>query len=284
VLTRSFRLAVRTIGWIFLYLFLITWAVFSLLPYLWAFSSSFKGLTEIFHYPPQFLPTQFDLTNYINLFTEQFFPRWFINSVLLATTSTGLVLCFCSMAGFAFAKYNFPFKNPLFTIVIGSLMIPFQLIMTPLYAEMNVLKWLNTYWALLVPWIAPAFGIFLLRQYILTIPTELLDAARIDGGSEFRIYWQIILPLARPALGTLAIYQFMGSWNSFLWPLIVLRDLKLYTLPLGLATLLGSVVAESVDYGMVMAGAFLTALPIITLFLFMQRQFISGLTLGSVKG
>jgi ABC-type glycerol-3-phosphate transport system permease component len=278
------RSAGNRIGWLFLYLFLIAWALFSLLPYLWAFSSSFKTLTEIFHYPPQFLPTQFDLTNYINLFSKQFFPRWFLNSVFLATTSTALVLFFCSMAGFAFAKYSFPLKNLLFTVVMGSLMIPFQLIMTPLYAEMNALKWLNTYWALLVPWIAPAYGIFLLRQYMITIPTELLDAARIDGCSEFRIYGQIVLPLARPALGALAIFQFMNSWNSFLWPLIVLRELRLYPLPLGLATLLGNVVAESVDYGMVMAGAFLTALPIILVFLLMQRQFISGLTLGSVKG
>jgi multiple sugar transport system permease protein len=281
---RVVRPGVRGIGWILLYLFLIGWAVFALLPFLWAFTSSFKDLTEIFRYPPRFLPSSFDLTNYVNLFTKQFFPRWFLNSVVLASASTLLVVFFCSLAAFAFAKYQFRFKNLLFTIVIGSLMIPFQLIMTPLYVEMNAVKWLNTYWALLVPWVAPAFGIFLLRQYIITIPSELMDAARMDGCSEFRIYWQIIVPLAKPALATLAIYQFMSSWNSFLWPLIVLREQRLYTLPLGLATLLGNVVAESIDYGMVMAGAFLTALPIIIVFMFMQRQFISGLTLGSVKG
>jgi multiple sugar transport system permease protein len=281
---RVVRPGVRGIGWILLYLFLIGWAVLALLPFLWAFTSSFKDLTEIFRYPPRFLPSSFDLTNYVNLFTKQFFPRWFLNSVVLASASTLLVVFFCSLAAFAFAKYQFRFKNLLFTIVIGSLMIPFQLIMTPLYVEMNAVKWLNTYWALLVPWVAPAFGIFLLRQYIITIPSELMDAARMDGCSEFRIYWQIIVPLAKPALATLAIYQFMSSWNSFLWPLIVLREQRLYTLPLGLATLLGNVVAESIDYGMVMAGAFLTALPIIIVFMFMQRQFISGLTLGSVKG
>jgi multiple sugar transport system permease protein len=281
---RVVRPGVRGIGWILLYLFLIGWAVLAVLPFLWAFTSSFKDLTEIFRYPPRFLPSSFDLTNYVNLFTKQFFPRWFLNSVVLASASTLLVVFFCSLAAFAFAKYQFRFKNLLFTIVIGSLMIPFQLIMTPLYVEMNAVKWLNTYWALLVPWVAPAFGIFLLRQYIITIPSELMDAARMDGCSEFRIYWQIIVPLAKPALATLAIYQFMSSWNSFLWPLIVLREQRLYTLPLGLATLLGNVVAESIDYGMVMAGAFLTALPIIIVFMFMQRQFISGLTLGSVKG
>jgi multiple sugar transport system permease protein len=281
---RVVRPGMRGIGWMLLYLFLIGWAVLAALPFLWAFASSFKDLTEIFRYPPRFLPSSFDLTNYVNLFTKQFFPRWFLNSVVLASVSTLLVVFFCSLAAFAFAKYQFRFKNLLFTIVIGSLMIPFQLIMTPLYVEMNAVKWLNTYWALLVPWIAPAFGIFLLRQYIITIPSELMDAARMDGCSEFRIYWQIIVPLAKPALATLAIYQFMSSWNSFLWPLIVLREQRLYTLPLGLATLLGNVVAESIDYGMVMAGAFLTALPIIIVFLFMQRQFISGLTLGSVKG
>jgi ABC-type glycerol-3-phosphate transport system permease component len=250
----------------------------------WAFTSSFKDLTEIFRYPPQFLPRTFYLTNYINLLTKQFFPRWFLNSVMLSLTNTFLVVFFCSLAAFAFAKYQFKYKNALFAFLMGSLIIPFSLIMTPLYAEMNKLKWLNSYWALVVPWIAPAFGIFLLRQYMITIPTELIDAARIDGCSEFRIYYQIIVPLSRPALGTLAIYQFMNSWNSFLWPLIVLREQRLYTLPIGLATLLGNMVSETVDYGMVMAGAFLTALPIIIVFLFMQRQFISGLTLGSVKG
>jgi ABC-type glycerol-3-phosphate transport system permease component len=132
--------------------------------------------------------------------------------------------------------------------------------------------------------VAPAFAIFLLRQYMITIPSELLDAARIDGSSEFRIYWQIVLPLARPALGAVGIYTFLSSWNSYLWPLIVLRDQVLYTLPLGLASLLGNVQSEQVDYGMVMTGAFLSALPIVIVFLFMQRQFISGLTLGSVKG
>jgi ABC-type glycerol-3-phosphate transport system permease component len=274
----------KMVGWVLLYVILIAWAVFSLLPFLWAFTSSFKHLTEIFRYPPKFLPTSFDLSNYVNLFSKQFFPRWYVNSVGLAGASTVLVLFFCSMAGFAFAKYNFRFKNLLFTVVVGSMIIPFQLILTPLYAEMNKLRWLNTYWALIVPWVAPAFGIFLMRQYMVTIPTELLDAARMDGCSEFRIYGQVVMPLARPALGTLAIYQFMNSWNSFLWPLIVLHDQKLFTLPLGLATLLGLVQSETIDYGMIMAGAFLTALPIVLLFLFMQRQFISGLTLGSVKG
>jgi multiple sugar transport system permease protein len=281
---RTLRMALRVLGWGLLYVGLLAWGAFSILPFLWAFSASFKHLTEIFRYPPTFLPESFNLVNYVNLFSKQHFPRWYVNSVGLSTVSTILVVFFSSLGGFAFAKYSFRLKSVLFTVVIGSMIIPFQLILTPLYAEMNALKWLNTYWALIVPWVAPAFGIFLMRQYMVTIPSELLDAARIDGCSEFRIYGQVVLPLARPALGTLAIYQFMGSWNSFLWPLVVLRDIRLYTLPLGLATLLGLVQSQSIDYGMIMAGAFLTALPIIILFLFMQRQFISGLTLGSVKG
>lgn len=274
----------NAIGWGIFYIILIVWGTFSILPFLWAFSSSFKRLSEIFRYPPSLLPDRFNLTNYINLFTKQHFPRWFANSVMLSAVTTILVIFFCALAGFAFAKYQFRLKNVLFTLVIGSMIIPFQLILTPLYMEMNALKWLNTYWALIIPWIAPAFGIFLMRQYMVTLPDELLDAARIDGCSEFRIFGQIILPLARPALGTLAIYQFMNSWNNFLWPLIVLRDQELFTLPLGLATLLGLVQSESIDYGMIMAGAFMTSLPIIVVFLFMQEQFISGLTLGSVKG
>lgn len=274
----------KGIGWGLLYLALFMLAAFALLPFFWAFTSSFKDLTEIFRYPPTFLPDSFDPTNYINLIAKQHFPRWYLNSIGLGVTNTLLVLFFCSLAAFAFAKYEFRFKNVLFTVMMSSIMIPFQLIMTPLYAEMNTFKWLNSYWALVVPWIAPAFGIFLLRQFMVSIPNELIDAARIDGCSDFRLYWQVILPLARPALATLAIYQFMNTWNSFVWPLIVLRDQELYTLPLGLATLQASVMLEAVDYGMVMAGAFLTALPIITLFLLMQRQFVSGLTLGAVKG
>lgn len=272
-----------TIGLISLYAFLLVLAIFALLPFLWSFTASFKNLTEIFHYPPAFLPTSLNFKNYINLFTTHNYFGWFINSVALSVTNTILAVFFSALAGFAFAKYNFRFKNTLFIMMLGSVMIPFQLIMTPLYAEMNALHWLNSYAALIVPWIAPAFGIFLMRQYMITIPSELIDSARIDGCPEFRIFWQIILPLARPALGALAIYEFMHSWNSFLWPLIVLRDSKFFTLPLGLATLLGLIGRQTVDYGMIMAGAFLSALPIIILFLFMQKQFIAGLTLGSAK-
>lgn len=272
-----------TLGKTALYLLLLAWATFSVLPFWWAFSSSFKRSTEIFAYPPRFFPPRLDPWNYANLLAKEYFLRWLINSLALACTVTILVLFLCSMAGFAFAKYEFRFKNELFTIMLGSLIIPFQLIMTPLYAQMNTLRWLNTYWALIVPWIAPAYGIFLMRQYMATIPSELIDAARIDGCSEFRIYAQIVIPLARPALGALAIYQFTGSWNSYLWPMIVLRDRDLYTLPVGLATLTSEVWSQAIDYGMVMAAAFLSAMPIIIVFLFMQRQFISGLTLGSIK-
>jgi multiple sugar transport system permease protein len=273
----------QPVGLILLYVFLISIAAFALLPFLWSFSASFKSLTEIFRYPPQFLPSNLNIKNYINLFSEHNFLGWFINSAALSVTNTVLSVFFSSLAGFAFAKYNFRFKNTLFILMLGSVMIPFQLIMTPLYAEMNALHWLNSYTALIIPWIAPAFGIFLMRQYMITIPSELIDSARIDGCTEFRIFWQIVLPLARPALGTLAIYEFMNSWNSFLWPLIVLRDQQYFTLPLGLATLLGLLGRRTVEYGMIMAGAFLSAVPIIILFLFMQKQFISGLTLGSVK-
>lgn len=279
----ALRMMGKTAGSVLLYAFLTGLAAFALLPFWWALVSSFKHNTEIYAYPPRLLPPRIDFTNYANLFGKQFFPRWFANSVALAMTSTFLVLFFCSLAGFAFAKYDFRLRNVLFAVMMGSVMIPFQLTMTPLYAEMNALRWLNTYWAVIVPEMAPAFGIFLMRQYMVTIPSELVDSARIDGCSEFRIYAQIVLPLARPALGTLAIYSFMGSWNSYLWPLIVLRDAQLYTLPIGLAAMQGQVVLKSVDYGMVMAGALVSAVPIIIVFLLMQRQFISGLTLGAVK-
>jgi ABC-type glycerol-3-phosphate transport system permease component len=273
----------RWAGWVTLYVFLLTVGFAMLLPFWWGFVSSFRRTERIFYYPPDFVPRFTYLSNYVNLMTRQLFPRWVTNSFTLATLNTLLQLFFCSMAGFAFAKYSFRLKNVLFTILIGTTIIPFQLIMTPLYAEMNFLKWLNTYWPLIIPSMAPAFGVFWMRQYMITIPSEILDQARIDGCSEFRIYSQIMMPLAKPALGTLAIYSFMGQWNEYLWPLIVLRDIKLYTLPVGLAALEGEATHQAVDYGMVMAGAILSALPIIILFSFMQRQFISGLTLGAVK-
>lgn len=219
-------------------------------------------------------------SNYRNLWKAVPYNRYFINSVFIATASTLLTLFFCSLGGYAFAKYQFKGKTILFGILLASMMIPFQVLLVPLFGLMYDIGWLNSYKAIIIPFSVGAFGVFLMRQFIVTIPSELIDAARIDGCSEFGIYYRIILPIVKPALGALTIYSFLSSWNGYLWPLIVLRDEAKYTLPIGLANLIG---IYRQDYGMLMAGTLLSLLPIIILFLAMQREFVQGITLGSVK-
>lgn len=219
-------------------------------------------------------------SNYRKLWKSVPFNKYFINSVFIATASTLMTLFFCSLGGYAFAKYQFRGKKILFGILLASMMIPFQVLLVPLFGLMYKIGWLNSYRAIIIPFSVGAFGVFLMRQFIVTIPSELIDAARIDGCSEFGIYYKIVLPIIKPALGALTIYSFLGSWNGYLWPLIVLRDEQKYTLPIGLANLIGTYRQE---YGMLMAGTLLSLTPIVILFLAMQREFVQGITLGSVK-
>ena len=219
-------------------------------------------------------------SNYRNLWKTVPYNRYFINSVFIATASTLLTLFFCSLGGYAFAKYQFRGQKILFGILLASMMVPFQVLLVPLFGLMYDMGWLNSYKAIIIPFSVGAFGVFLMRQFIVTIPSELIDAARIDGCSEFGIYYRIVLPIIKPALGALTIYSFLGSWNGYLWPLIILRDEAKYTLPIGLANLVG---IYRQDYGMLMAGTLLSLMPIVILFLAMQREFVQGITLGSVK-
>ncbi len=231
---------------------------------------------------PSYLSIVWDkfTSNYRNLWKTVPYNRYFINSVFIATSSTLLTLFFCSLGGYAFAKYRFRGEKVLFSILLASMMVPFQVLLVPLFGLMYDIGWLNSYKAIVIPFSVGAFGVFLMRQFIVSIPTELLDAARIDGCSEFGIYYRIVLPIIKPALGALTIYSFLGSWNGYLWPLIILRDEAKYTLPIGLANLIG---IYRQDYGMLMAGTLLSLLPIVILFLSMQREFVQGITLGSVK-
>ena len=219
-------------------------------------------------------------SNYRNLWKTVPYNRYFVNSVFIATASTLLTLFFCSLGGYAFAKYQFRGQKILFGILLASMMVPFQVLLVPLFGLMYDIGWLNSYKAIVIPFSVGAFGVFLMRQFIVTIPSELLDAARIDGCSEFGIYYRIVLPIIKPALGALTIYSFLGSWNGYLWPLIILRDEAKYTLPIGLANLVG---IYRQDYGILMAGTLLSLMPIVILFLAMQREFVQGITLGGVK-
>ena len=273
----------QRLGVVVLHVVVIFGAMVTMLPIAWMIYASFKTTTEIFMFPPWLPPATWSFSNYETLLLEWSYPFWYGNSIIYAAIVTVFVLFFCSLAGFAFAKYRFRAKNILFVILIGSAMIPFQLILIPLFIMMSRIDWINHPYAMIIPWMAPAFGIFLMRQYILAVPSELLESARIDGASELRIYGQIVLPLVRPGLTTLAILTFLGSWNSFIWPLMVLRGNEVITLPVGLAGMASQATGSAIPYGEMMAAATLVSVPVIVLFILLQRYFIAGLTIGAVK-
>jgi multiple sugar transport system permease protein len=253
-------------------------------PLVWMVSSSFKPLNEIYAYPPTLIPQNFITSNYSRLFVDWPFLNWYANSLIVAIVSTLTVLFFTSLAGFGFAKYRFGGSKVLFIILLGSTMIPFQLILVPLFIFMSRLGWSNSYSALIIPFMAPAIGIFLMRQFMLSIPSELIEAARIDGASEFGIYWRVIIPLSRPVLAAQAVLTFLGSWNSFLWPLSILHTQTAMTLPVGMASMIGGVTAGSEPpIGSSMAAATLVTIPVIIVFLSVQKHYIAGLTAASVK-
>ncbi len=260
---------------------LIAGAVLALVPLLWMIAASFMPAGEANSYPPRLLPSEPTLAHYQDLFARQHLARYVLNSATIALLVTSLSLFINSMAGYAFAKFRFRGRDSLFRVLLGALVIPAQVAMLPLFLLLVRLGLVNTYWGVVVPGMATIFGIFLVRQYALSIPDALLDAARIDGASELRIYWSIVLPVIRPILVTLAIFTFMGTWNDFMWPLIVLTDSSLYTLPVALANLAGEHVQ---DTELMMAGSVLTVLPVMLVFAFLQRFYIAGITVGSVKG
>jgi multiple sugar transport system permease protein len=272
------------IGTIALNIVVAFFGILIALPLIWMVAASFKPLSEIYRYPPTLIPENFTLGNYQRLFRDWPFWSWYYNSFVVSAFLTIAQLFFTSLAGFGFAKYRFKGNRPLFILLLGSTMIPFQLILVPLFIFMSQFGWTDSYWSLTIPFMAPAFGIFLMRQFIISIPSEMMEAARMDGASEFGIYWRIMLPLLRPALATLAILQFLGTWNSFLWPLAVLRNSENMTLPVGLASMVGSVTAGSEPpIGASMAAATLVTIPVIIVFVMVQGQYIAGLTAASVK-
>ncbi|CAM5204395.1 hypothetical protein ARD30_25260 [Bosea thiooxidans] len=249
-----------------------------LTPVLWAVLSAFKSRADIF--AGDVWPRRWSLENFDDLLAKTLYLRWMLNSLVVALASTALGLLFCSLGGYAFAKFDFPGKTVMFWIVIASVSIPAFTTVIPLFGWLARLGLLDTYIVLILPFAANAFGIFLMRQYAVAIPTELLDAGRIDGAGEFRLYWSVVLPLLRPALGTVGVLIFIASWNSYIWPLVMMRTDEMLTLPVGVATLKGDQLPE---YGMLMAASVLSSVPIIIAFLIMQRQFIAGLTQGAVK-
>lgn len=256
-------------------------ALLSLAPLAWMVSVSFMPRGEASHFPPPFLPSLATLDNYRELFATTGVARNFANSVLVAGAITLLSLLVNTMAGYAFAKLRFAGRERIFQLLLAALVVPAQVAMLPLFLLMKQLGLVNSYWGVIVPALATVFGIFLVRQYARSIPDELIEAARIDGAGELRIFFQVVLPMLKPVLVTLAIFTFMGAWNDFMWPLIVLTDQEHYTLPVALAALSRE---HIMDVEMMMAGAVVTVLPVLLLFLVLQRYYIQGLLLGSVKG
>ena len=260
---------------------LIAGGLLTLFPLLWMLAASFMSNGEATTYPPHVLPHDATLDQYRQLFVRLRIGRAFFSSATIAVITTLFSLFFNSMAGYAFAKLRFRGRERMFGLLLAALVIPAQVGMLPLFLLMKSLGLVNTYWGVIIPSLASVFGIFLIRQFMLSIPQELLEAARIDGAGELRIYWSVVMPLARPILATLAIFTFMTTWNDFMWPLIVLSDESRYTLPVSLANLVGE---HAQDVELMMAGSVVTVLPVLLLFIFLQRYYIAGLMAGSVKG
>ena len=267
-------------GTIALYAALVIFGALSLLPLLWMLSASFMAQGEATTFPPALLPRNPTLVHYRDLFGRLALGRYAMNSALVATVTTIGALAINASAGYAFAKLRFRGRDATFRAMAAGLAIPVQVAMLPLFLLIKALGLVNNYGGVIIPGLSSIFGIFLVRQYALAIPDDLLDAARIDGASEFRVFRSIVLPTIQPVLATLALWTFLATWNDFMWPLIVLSDDRKYTLPVALAGLVGE---HAQDVELMMAGAVITVLPVLILFLMLQRYYVEGVTEGSVK-
>ncbi len=256
-------------------------ATATVLPLVWMVSVSLMSPGEASTFPPPLLPVRATLVNYRELFAHVGMGRYLVNSAVLTASVTLVSLSFNVAAGYAFAKLRFAGRDRIFKVLVGALLIPGQVAMVPLYLLLKHLGLVNTYGGVIVPAMASIFGIFLVRQYALMVPDELIEAARIDGANELRIFRSVVVPVLRPIVVTLAMFTALGTWNDFMWPLIILNDSELYTLPVALASLSREHVQDS---ELMMASAVLTTLPVLVVFLVLQRHYVEGITLGSVKG
>jgi len=284
-----------------IYALLIGGTVISIFPFAWMVSASFQPLSEMFSYPPHWIPQHATIQHYVNFFhgtryqSVQDIGRWILNSAYVAIAVTLLQMFFNSLMAYQFAKRKFPGRDLIFFLFIATMMIPGQVTLIPTYLVLKHVPlfggnniagfgghgWLDSYWGLIVPVAVSPFGIFLMRQYFKTIPDELLDAARIDGASEFRIFWRIAMPLARPALAAMAIFTFTYFWDDFFWPLIIISSPSLYTLPLGLASFAS---ANKTIWTLIMAGSVIATVPVIIVFIIFQKNFVRGIALTGLKG
>jgi multiple sugar transport system permease protein len=271
------RLADRIV----LYVLAAISAVILVGPLLWMISSSLKSPSEVLANPPSLLPHEWRFQNYVDVFHQVPFGRFLFNSFFVATTVTVVALLFHSMAAYSLARLKFPGRDKIFLAILMTLMVPFTVIAVPLFIIVNWLGWVDTYQGLIIPMIPHAFGIFLLRQFYLSIPRELEEAAIVDGASLARVYWSIILPLSRPVLAALGVFFFLANWNNFLWPLIVTQNQKLWVVQLGIQQFRGE---HGSDYNLIMAASTCAALPTLILFFVLQKRLVEGIKMTGLKG
>ncbi len=271
----------RAAGYVALYAILILFSIFMLIPFVFAVLGSLKPEPEVFAVPMRWLPSEPQWQNYILPFHKTV-GRYFLNSVIVSGAQTLSPLLLCSMAGYSLAKFSYPGRTVAFAFILSTIMLPIQVTLVPTFLIIKDLGWVNSYAGLIVPGLATTFGTFLMRQFFVSLPSEYIDAARIDGASEPRIFWTIMLPMCRPVLSALAVFSFTGSWNSFLWPLVVVNQDDMRTIPLGIVFYIGE--QRAPEYGQLLAVAVLATLPVLALFLAMQREFIRGAAISGLKG
>ncbi|MBI1877887.1 MAG: carbohydrate ABC transporter permease [Chloroflexi bacterium] len=269
----------RTLSKVVLTTLFIGLGIAFLVPFYWMVLSSIRSPERIFADSGKLFPTEATFISYQNLFSEVAYEQWYLNSIVIAFGFAILAVTFCTLAAYPLARFEFPFRNIIFFTILASQMLPFHLLLIPLFMMMVNFKMIDTYIGVILPLAAHPFGLFYMRQYMLSLSSEILDAARVDGASEYQVFLQVVLPLVRPAIGTLFILFSLEGWNDLLWPLIVLRNDEKFTLAVGINGLVG---LYRPRWDLVMAASFLATFPIVILFLFMQRQFIAGISsLGS---
>ena len=262
------------------YPLLVLVVIIALLPFFWMVSSSLKTMDNIFAYPVQWIPNPVDWQSYPEAWAAQDFTRYFLNSTIVAVSITLGNLALASLAGYSLAKFRYKGRNLLFLLILSTMMLPLEVTMVPLFLLIKQFDWQNTYQGLIIPFLVDGFGVFLMRQYLLAIPNDLIEAARLDGASELRIYAQIVMPLCKPALAALGVFTFREAWDMYIWPLIIISKDSLRPLPIGISLFMGE---NGTNWNQLMAVAAIGALPMIVLFFVLQRSFIQGIAITGLK-
>jgi multiple sugar transport system permease protein len=273
----------RQIGDVLAWAFLSALAVLWVMPFAWMVSTSLKSIDEVYAFPPTFVPGSLRWSNYVDAWQAVPFSRFFVNSVIVSVSATVGALLTCSMAGYSFSRLRYPGRDRIFLAYLGTMMIPFPVLMIPLFIVMRGLDLVDTLYGVILPAVFTAWGTFLMRQFMLTIPRELEEAAKVDGCSYFGIYWQIILPLCKPVIATLGILTFLGMWNEFLWPLVMINSIDNKTLPLGLA-MFQSRKAAGTPWHLLMASATFSMVPVLVVFVLGQKYYVRGIVTTGLKG